>query len=36
MLFLTYWELNEAMPVEKQLQICQKTLIVGADSIRRI
>jgi len=24
MLFLTYWELNEAMPVEKQLQICQK------------
>jgi hypothetical protein len=24
MLFLTYWELNEAMPIEQRLQITQK------------
>jgi hypothetical protein len=24
MLFLTYWELNEAMPIEQRLQISQK------------
>jgi uncharacterized protein YfaA (DUF2138 family) len=29
MLFLTYWELNEEMPVEEQLKISQKLMSLG-------
>ena len=29
MLFMTYWELNEAMPVEETLQISQKLMSLG-------